>query len=163
MATAIYPGTFDPITRGHLDIVERAGAIFEEVVVAVGTNPAKAPLFSLAERLDMARDETQHLRNVRVDSFEGLVIDYAKAAAPAVLLRGLRNASDLEAEFQMAFTNRAASGGIETVFLMPSPQYVCHASHLIKQIASGGGDLTSFVTERVSRRLTERLDSGGSR
>jgi len=162
MAKAIYPGTFDPMTLGHVDVATRAAALFDEVVVAVGTNPAKQTLFSLDDRVDMAREATQRLSNVRVDSFEGLVIDYARKEAPAIILRGLRNGADFESEVQMAVANRAAGDGVETLFLPTSPDYAYHTASLVKQLAAGGADVGAFVSETVARRLQERFAAGGT-
>lgn len=162
MARAVYPGTFDPMTRGHLDVVQRVSAIFDETILAVGNNPSKQPLFTLDDRVAMAREETQHLPDVRVDAFQGLVIDYVRSVAPAVILRGLRNLSDFDAECQMALTNRMAGHGVETLFVMSSPEYACHTARLIKEIASCGGDVAPFVTDGVRRRLEAHFAGGGS-
>jgi len=161
MTRAIYPGTFDPITRGHLDLVERASRIFEEVLVAVGENPAKAALFSLAERLEMVRQETAHLANVRAVSFSGLLVKFAREQGVRVVLRGVRGGSDLEEELRMAAANRSA-GEVETLFFAPRPEYAFISGRLVKEIAASGGDVSAMVSPAVARRLRERLGGPGS-
>jgi len=157
MSLAVYPGTFDPITRGHIDLVERGSKIFDELIVAIGRNPAKKPLFTIEERVTMVREEVQHVANVRVDSFEGLVVHYVKSQRTNVIFRGMRNVADFDYEFQMALTNRACGGDIETVFVMPSQQYAFLNSGLIKEVAAMGGDVTPFVTPGVEKRLKAKL------
>lgn len=160
MPKAVYPGSFDPVTRGHLDVIHRACALFEEVVVAVGTNPAKAPLFTPDERADMIRGETRGRPNLAVVRFDGLLIDFARRHAPCVVLRGLRTVAEFDAEFQMALSNRAACPEVETLFMLPSPLYAFHSAHLIKQLAAGGADLDAFLTPAVAARLRDRLAQG---
>lgn len=157
MNKAIYPGTFDPVTLGHRDVIERGARIFSQLTVAVGDNPAKSCLFALDERVSMVRREVRHLKNVRVTPFNGLMIDLAKATSIHVILRGIRTVSDLEYEIQMAFTNRA-SGGVETVFIAPSPEYAYINARFIKEIAGRGGDVTRMVSRFVQARLHERFD-----
>ncbi len=157
MKTAVYPGTFDPITRGHLDVIRRGSHIFDELIVAVGSNPHKKPLFSLQERMEMIRAEVTDLPNVSIDSFEGLLVDYVRSRGTNIILRGIRTIADFDYEFQMALTNRKLGGDIETVFAMASEEYSFLNSQLIKEIAEMGGDVTPFVTPAVARALQERL------
>ena len=162
MTVAIYPGSFDPPTRAHLDIIQRGAALFDRLIVAVGTNPAKRVLFPVEDRIAMIRDEVSGMDKVAVDRFDGLMIDYARDHAPSVLLRGIRSMSDFEFEYQMALTNRVAGHGVETLFLMPGPRFTFHTTRLIREIAAGGGDVSEFLTESVARRLRERLAEGSS-
>ena len=156
MRTALYPGTFDPVTIGHLDVVERASAIFDRLIVGVGDNPEKACLFSLQERLAMVRREVGHLRNVEVKAFRGLMVEFAKAEKVSVVLRGIRTVSDLEYEIQMAFTNRR-SAGVETVFIAPTPEHAFINARFIKEIARGGGRVEGMVSPAVEAALRARL------
>lgn len=153
MRKAVYPGSFDPITRGHVDLIARGSRLFDELIVAVGRNPAKRPLFPLAERVEMVRAEAQAFDNVRVDSFDGLVVHYAKSQGARIIFRGVRSVSDFEYELQMAFTNRTFGGDIETVFVMPSPEFTHLNSRLIKEVAAMGDDVSAFVTPEVEKRL----------
>lgn len=155
--SAIYPGTFDPITNGHIDLIKRAAQIFERVIVAVAINSHKQPLFSIEERLDMVRRSTKGIKEVTVESFDGLVIDFARRKKIKILIRGLRMISDFEYEFQMALTNRRLAQDIETVFLMPSEHYSFLSSKLLKEAASLGADLSSFVPAFVEKRLKEKI------
>ncbi len=153
----IYPGTFDPITRGHLDIIERGLRLFDTLIVAVASNPGKAPLFDINERLEIIGREIRKYKNVRLESFDCLLIDYVKRKKASTVLRGLRVMSDFEYEFQMALTNRKLAPGIETVFMMTSEHYATVSSRLIKEIARLGGDVSEFVSPAVARRLKEKL------
>ena len=155
--TAIYPGSFDPVTNGHIDLMERACHIFDRVIVAVANNQQKSPLFSIDERLAMVQQATRKLKNVQVEAFDGLVIEYARKKKIKVLIRGLRMISDFEYEFQMALTNRRLAPLIETVFLMPSEHYSFLSSTLLKEAASLGADISSFVPKFVEQRLKARL------
>lgn len=157
MSKAIYPGTFDPITYGHIDVIERALKIFDQVIVACAHNPQKNPLFSVAERIGMLKETTKGLRGVVVDDFDVLVVDYAKSKGVVTVIRGLRAVSDFEYEFQMALTNRKLSDEIETVFMMPSEAYSYLSSKLIKEAASLGGNISAFVPEFVANELAARL------
>jgi pantetheine-phosphate adenylyltransferase len=157
LKTAIYPGSFDPITNGHIDLMERATQIFDKVIVAVANNTQKKPLFTSQERIEMIKQATKDIKGIEVEAFDGLVIDYAKKKKVNVLVRGLRMLSDFEYEFQMALTNRRLAGNIETIFLMPSEQYSFTSSTLLKEAASLGADLTSFVPSFVEKSLKERL------
>ncbi len=154
---AIYPGSFDPLTNGHIDLIERATRIFDKVIVAVANNTRKTTLFSIEERITMLKAATQHIKGIEVEAFEGLVIDFAKKKKINVLIRGTRMISDFEYEFQMALTNRRLSKDIETVFLMPSEQYSFISSTLLKEAVSLGADISSFVPQLVEKRLKERL------
>jgi pantetheine-phosphate adenylyltransferase len=154
---AIYPGSFDPVTYGHIDLIRRAQEIFSEVVVAVAHNYHKRPLFSVKERVAMLKKATGGMNGVRVDDFKGLVVDYARRKKAKVLIRGLRMLSDFEYEFQMALTNRRLSPDIETIFLMPQESYSYLSSKLLKEAASLGADLSSFVPDFVEEALKKKL------
>jgi pantetheine-phosphate adenylyltransferase len=147
---AIYPGSFDPITLGHLDIIERGCRLFEQVIVVVMRNPNKTPLFTVQERLEQIRISTPHLPNLEVDSFEGLTVNYAQMRQAQVLLRGLRAISDFEAELQMAHTNKTLSTQIETVFLATSNEYSFLSSSVVKEIARFGGSVDHLVPKHVA-------------
>ena len=154
---AIYPGSFDPVTYGHLDLVRRAAALFDRLVIAVGHNPSKRPLFTAEERVTMIRAETSDLPNVEVDVFQGLAVDFARARGLNVVLRGLRTVSDFESEYAMALTNRSFAPEIESVFVMPGERWSYTSSRLIKEIVTGGGSVDNFVPPRVAKALRERL------
>jgi pantetheine-phosphate adenylyltransferase len=154
---ALYPGTFDPVTNGHADLIERAARMFDEVVVAVAANPAKAPLFDLDTRVTLLRTVTAGLANVRVIGFTSLLIDCVRAEGASVILRGLRAVSDFEYEFQMAAMNRRLDPGIETVFLTPSESHTFVSASLVKEIAALGGDVAQFLHPEVLRALDQRL------
>lgn len=160
MTKAVYPGTFDPLTYGHLDLIERGSRVFEEIVVAIGDNPLKTPLFTVEERKKMIIEYTRHLKNVKVDSFKGMLIDYLREQKTNVILRGIRTVSDFEWEFQRALTNRALKKDVETVFIMTSEQYSFLNSSLIKEAVSLGGDVSAFVPEDIGELLRERLRKG---
>ncbi|WP_013323404.1 pantetheine-phosphate adenylyltransferase [Gloeothece verrucosa] len=150
---AIYPGSFDPITLGHLDIITRGGQLFERVIVTVSCNPNKNPLFPVEKRVEQIRQCTQHLTNVEVDSFTGLTVEYAKLRKANVLLRGLRVLSDFEKELQMAHTNVTLWDGIETVFLATAKEYSFLSSSIVKEIAKFGGSVSHLVPENVARDI----------
>jgi pantetheine-phosphate adenylyltransferase len=154
---AIYPGTFDPVTYGHIDLIRRAGKIFDKVIVAVARNDSKNPLFSVEERVDMLKDVTKGMKNISVDSFEGLVVNYIKKRGARVMIRGLRMLSDFEYEFQMALTNRKLSPEIEMIFMMPSEQYSYISSKLIKEAAGLGACVNHFVPKKVQKLLKEKF------
>jgi len=154
--TAIYPGTFDPITYGHLDIIERAVRIFDKVIVAVADNVSKSPLFSIEERVEMIRDSVRDIPRVEVDAFHSLIIDYCHKRGATALIRGLRAISDFEYEFQMALINRKIGEDVESVFLMPKEKYTYLSSSMIKEIAAFGGDVSCFVPDSVQKRLKEK-------
>lgn len=147
---AIYPGSFDPITLGHLDVIERGCRLFEQVVVAVLRNPNKAPLFTVPERIEQIRKAVRHLTNVEVESFDGLTVNYAKIRQATVLLRGLRVLSDFEMELQMAHTNKTLAAQVETVFLATSNEYSFLSSSLVKEIARFGGSIDHLVPPHVA-------------
>jgi pantetheine-phosphate adenylyltransferase len=153
---AVFPGSFDPITNGHLDVIHRAMGLFDELIVAVGRSPVKNQLFTPQERVEMIGELIRDLPNVSVESFEGLTVQYVAQRQARVILRGLRSLTDVQYEFQLAMTNRAVAG-IETVFIMTSEQYGFTSSTLIREIASLGGNLSNLIPENVSRRLKERL------
>jgi pantetheine-phosphate adenylyltransferase len=147
---AIYPGSFDPITLGHLDLIERGCGLFDQLIVAVLLNPQKNPMFTVEERIDQIRQCTRHLHNVEVDSFNGLTVNYAKLRQARVLLRGLRVLSDFEMELQMAHTNKTLASEIETVFLATSNEYSFLSSSVVKEIAKFGGSINHLVPENVA-------------
>jgi len=156
--TAIYPGSFDPPTNGHLDLVERGSKIFDELIVAVLRNSEKTPLFSIGERRRMLEDLTDGFKNVRVDVFDGLTVDYASRVKASAMLRGIRDLSDYEYELQMALMNRKLRPELETVFMMPAEKYSYLSSRLVREVARLGGDISKLVTELVEQRLREKLD-----
>jgi len=159
---AIYAGTFDPFTFGHIDIARRAHRLFPRLVISVSTNPEKSALFSLAERQRIIRDAVRSMRGVSIDSFDGLLVDYMHRKGARVVIRGLRALSDFEYEFQMALMNRKLNEEIETVFLMPHEQYSYLSSRLVKEIALLGGDVSQFVRPMVARMLKERIALRGA-
>ena len=160
---AVFPGTFDPITNGHLDVIQRGATLFDELIVAVGENPEKATMLDHAERAEIVREIVAGYPNVRVESFTGLTVDYARKAGAAAILRGIRNSSDLQFEFQVALTNRVVAG-VETIFIMTSPQYAFTSSSLIRQIATMGGDVSALVPPQVLPHIRkfciEKSDNG---
>ena len=157
--SAIYPGSFDPVTYGHLDLIKRATRIFSKVTVAVAINTQKKTLFTIDERMEMLRATTKNLRGIKIEAFDGLVIDYARKKKINVLIRGLRMISDFEYELQMALTNRRLAEDIETIFLMPSEGYSFLSSTLLKEAASFGADLSTFVPKLVVKRIKEKLNT----
>lgn len=154
---AIYPGSFDPVTCGHIDLIQRAHKIFETVIVAVARNSQKKPLFSVKERIEMLKKATSGMDGIVIEDFDGLVVDYARKQNIGVIIRGLRMVSDFEYEFQMALTNRKLSQDVETIFLMPSEQYSYFSSKLLKEAAALGADLSSFLPPDVQHKLKEKL------
>ena len=159
---ALYPGSFDPITLGHIDILERATAIFDRVVVSVLRNPAKQPLFSVDERLDLIRAATESIDGeVTVDSFGGLTVEHARQVGAIAIVRGLRAVSDFETEFQMALMNRRLEPDVHTVFLMTSAPYVYMSSNLVKEVCRLGGDISGFVPPAIAEALHRRLGKPG--
>ena len=154
---AIYPGTFDPPTNGHLDLIQRGSAIFEDLVVAVLRNSEKVPLFSVQERLDMLRECTKQYKNVRIDSFEGLLVEYAAKQNAGAVLRGIRAVSDYEYELQMAWMNRKLDPRLETVFMMPAEAYSYLSSRLVREIMHLGGNVSGLVPPLIEQRLREKI------
>lgn len=153
----MYPGTFDPVTRGHEDLVRRATKLFDEVVVAIATNPDKTPLFSLEERVALASDVLKDLPGVSVTGYEGLTVDFARERGLSAIIRGLRAVSDFEYEFQLATMNRHLTDQVETVFLTPTENYTFVSSSLVREIARLGGDVSPFVHPRVAEGLTTKF------
>ncbi len=162
MKIAVYPGSFDPVTNGHVDIVERAAKIFDLVYVAIIVNPEKIPYFDLKEREDMLKSAVKHVKKARVESFHGLLVDYARAKKAHAIVRGLRAVSDFDFEFQMALTNLRMCPEIETVFIMTDYKYSYLSSSLVKQIASLGGKITGLVPKIVETKLKKRRTSHGN-
>jgi pantetheine-phosphate adenylyltransferase len=157
MRTVIYPGSFDPITNGHLDVIQRATKLFDKVVVAVARSESKHPLFSLEERLQMVERAARHLPHVEADSFEGLLVEYVERRGAQAVIRGLRAVSDFEFEFQLALMNRKLNERIETIFMMPKDTYTFLSSRIVKEIACLGGDVSAFVPAHVRTALAGRF------
>ncbi len=157
MRRAIYPGSFDPVTNGHLDVIERARKLFDEVIVAVADNVEKEPLFTLQERLDLLKETLGQAEGVRVSQFEGLLMEFAAEEKATAVVRGLRAVSDFEFEFQMALMNRKLESGVETIFLMPKEEYTYLSSRIVKEIARLGGDVAEFVPAPVAEALRHKL------
>ena len=157
MKIAVYPGSFDPATNGHIDVIERALKLFDRVIVAVGDNPEKKLLFTTKERMEMLGESTKGLKNLEIDSFSGLLIDYVKQKNSKIIIRGLRAVSDFEFEFQRALMNRVVDDKIETVFIMTKEHYVYLNSSIIKEMAMFGGDINGMVPEIVEKKLKEKF------
>lgn len=157
MKIGVYPGTFDPITHGHTDIIARSLRVFDKIIVAVAPNPTKRPLFDLAERVEMVKLVTKGLPHVEVVTFKGLLVEYVQKRKAHAVIRGLRAISDFEYEFQMALVNRKLNKSVETVFLMPSEEYSYLTSTIIKEVARFGGRLTDFLHPHVAQRLLRRM------
>lgn len=155
--TAIYPGTFDPITNGHIDILQRSLRIFGHIILGIGPNPKKTSLFSLEERIQMVKEAVKDVPNVSVETFDGLLVDFAKKNGASAIIRGLRAVSDFEYEFQMALMNRKLDDKIETVFLMPSEEYSYLTSSIIKVVGSFDGDISSLVPKHVHAMLKDKF------
>jgi pantetheine-phosphate adenylyltransferase len=158
MPTALYPGTFDPPTFGHIDIATRAATIFTRVIAVVAENPVKERLFSGAERFEMVRESLKNIANIEVVRYDGLIVNCMREYGASVIIRGLRAMSDFDYEFQMAFTNRNMNAEAETVFLMPSAEYTYLNSSMVKQLIKHGGDIRSFVPEFVRRKLIQKIE-----
>src|SRR5690242_10023749 len=157
MRTVIYPGSFDPLTNGHLDVIQRAAKLFDRVIVAVAKNEGKKPLFALRDRVNLVAGCIGHLPNVEADSFDGLLINYVEKRSAQAIIRGLRAVSDFEFEFQLALMNRKLNEQIETIFMMPKDTYTFLSSRIVKEIARLGGDVSAFVPAHVRRALAEKL------
>lgn len=157
---AVYPGSFDPVTFGHLDLIERCAPLVDKLVVAVLRNAGKQPLFTPEERVEMLRSATEHWKNVEVDSFDGLLVDYARRRGACLLLRGIRAISDYEYELQMALMNRRLAPEIETMFMMAGEAYSFLSSRLVKEVIALGGDVSGLVPPQVEAKLKERLPRG---
>jgi pantetheine-phosphate adenylyltransferase len=159
MRTVIYPGSFDPLTNGHLDLIHRAAKLFDRVIVAVAKNESKNPLFTLSERLALVTKSIQDLPNVAADAFDGLLVDYVERCSGQAVIRGLRAVSDFEFEFQLALMNRKLNERIETIFMMPKDTYTFLSSRIVKEIARLGGDVSAFVPPQVQAALKDKLAS----
>ncbi len=160
MSIAVCPGSFDPITNGHLDIIKRAANLFDEVVVVVLVNPSKHCTFSLDQRLDFIRRVTKDIPNVRADHFSGLLVDYMDSIGAKAIVKGLRAVSDFEYEFQMSLTNKRLNPGVETLFLNTSQEYMYLSSSIVKQVAEFGGDIAGFIPEEILDDIREGLSKG---
>ena len=157
LRTAIYPGSFDPLTNGHLDVVQRAARLFDRVIVAVAQNEGKQPLFALAERRALVAQAVKHLPNVTADTFDGLLVEYVAGKNAQVIVRGLRAVSDFEFEFQLALMNRKLDENIETIFMTPKDTYTFLSSRIVKEIARLGGDVSPFVPPQIRTALLKKL------
>lgn len=158
MKRAIYPGSFDPVTFGHIDMIERSAKMVDELVVAILNNSAKNPLFSVEERVSMLKEITNHVPNVKIQFFDGLLIDYAKKIEATIIIRGLRAVTDFEYELQIAQTNRIVSSEIDTIFLTTSLEYAYLSSTIVKEVASYGGDISHFVPEQLIPQIYEKYN-----
>jgi len=161
MIRAVYPGTFDPVTNGHLDVIERAAKIFDELIVAVTTNPVKTPWFTLEERVEMLKECCSHLPNVTVEAFDGLLVNFVRQKGAKVIIKGLRAVTDFDYEFQMAAINRKLAPEIETLFLMTSLPYAYLSSSVVKEVASLNGCLKELVPDNVAERLRRKVAERG--
>jgi pantetheine-phosphate adenylyltransferase len=157
MGTVIYPGSFDPLTNGHLDVLLRATKLFDRAVIAIARSDGKQPLFTMEERLELVREAVRGLPNVEVDTFDGLLVDYVQRRSAQAVLRGLRAVSDFEFEFQLALMNRKLNENFETIFMMPKDTYTFLSSRIVKEIARLGGDVSAFVPDHVRAALAAKL------
>lgn len=160
MRKAVYPGSFDPITNGHLDLIQRGTRLFDQIIIAVLENEEKAPLFPVTERMELLRQTTRHMPSVEVHSFSGLLVDFMRKVNAQVVVRGLRAVSDFEYEFQMALMNRELSDRVETIFMMPAVEYTYVSSRLVKEVFRLGGDITRLVPPVVLEKLRVKLADG---
>ncbi|MGV3774222.1 MAG: pantetheine-phosphate adenylyltransferase [Verrucomicrobiales bacterium] len=163
MRTAVYPGSFDPITNGHLDVIQRAHKLFDRIIVAVAINDEKTPLFTMAKRKEMVKQSVGHLPKVEVDTFTGLLVEYMEKVKGDAVVRGLRAVSDFEFEFQLALMNRKLNERVETIFMMPKETYTFLSSRMVKEIARLGGDISSFVPEHVEKAIKNKFARGKDR
>jgi len=157
---ALYPGTFDPPTNGHLDLIQRGARLFDQLIVAILVNPVKNPMFAVAERVEMLKEATGTIPNVSIATFNGLMVDFARQQGVAAVLRGIRAISDYEYEFQMALMNRRLAPEVETVFLQPAGRYSFVSSRMVKEVFSLGGDVTGLLPPNVLKRLRARIPNG---
>lgn len=162
MRTVIYPGSFDPLTNGHLDVIHRAAKLFDQVIVAVAKNEGKKPLFALRERLGMVTECVRQLPNVETDSFDGLLVHYVEKRSAQAIIRGLRAVSDFEFEFQLALMNRKLNERVETIFMMPKDTYTFLSSRIVKEIARLGGDISAFVPPQVQAALVAKFGAASA-
>ncbi|TYP59985.1 pantetheine-phosphate adenylyltransferase [Thermosediminibacter litoriperuensis] len=158
MNVAIYPGSFDPVTNGHLDIIERSSRLFDRLIVAVLRNPSKKPLFTVEERIEMIKGSVSHIKNVEVDHFSGLLVDFARLKKARIIIKGLRAVSDFEYELQMALMNKKLDREIETIFIMTSTKYSYLSSSVVKEVASLGGCVKDLVPPMVAEKLKEKFN-----
>ena len=156
MKTAIYPGSFDPVTYGHLDVIQRASKIFDELTVSVLNNKTKSPLFSVEERVNILKEVTKDIPGVKIASYEGLLVDYANQSGASVIIRGLRAITDFEYELQLAQTNHKLSPTVDTIFLTIGLEYAYLSSHTVKEVAAFGGDISQFVPDYVAKKIFEK-------
>ena len=161
MRKAVYPGSFDPVTFGHLDIIERASRVVDEVIVAVLVNSSKNPLFTIEERVSMLLQVTEHFSNVRIETFQGLTVDFARKIGANIMVRGLRAVSDFESEMQIAQTNHSLNPEIDTVFFTTSLEYAFLSSTIVREVASYGSDVSNMVPDAVAKKLRERFGGEG--
>lgn len=157
MRVAVYPGSFDPVTNGHLDIIQRAAKLYDKLVIGVLDNSSKSPVFTAAERADMLREVTEKMDNVEVDTFSGLLVDFASAKKAQVIVKGLRTVADFEYEFQMALLNKALNAQYETVFMMTDTKFSYISSSMVKEVSKYHGDLTGFVPSAIKDRIEEKF------
>lgn len=159
MKIAVYPGSFDPVTNGHVDVIERASNIFDKIILAVGDNPGKKATFTTEERIDMLKDCTKHIKHIEVDSFSGLLLDYVKSKNSKIIIRGLRAVTDFEFEFQRALMNRVVDESVDTIFIMTKEHYVYLNSSIVKEIAMFGGNANGLVPKIVEKKLKEKYSN----
>ena len=160
MKIAVYPGSFDPITKGHIDIIERASKFFDKIIIVSMLNPSKKPMFSTEERVQLIKESVSHIKNVEVDVFDGLLVNYAKIRNSYTIIKGLRAVNDFEYEFQMALMNKSICPEVETFFMMTSPGYSYLSSSLVKEVAKFGGNIENFVTPKVKNAVYNKLLGG---
>ena len=157
MKTAVYPGSFDPVTNGHIDIIKRALKLFDKIIVTVGDNPGKEPTFTTEERIEMLKESTKDIKNIEIDSFQGLLLDYVTIKDSKIIIGGLRAVSDFDFEFQRALMNRVVDKSIETVFIMTKEDYVYLSSSIVKEMAMFGGNINGLVPNIVEKKLREKF------